>query len=307
MRDAFARAVHEAAGTCPNLYFVVSDISPASSIDGFRNQFPTRFIDVGISEQALIGICAGLAMRGFRPFAYTIATFSVFRPFEQIRIDLCYQNLPVTVVGVGGGVAYSSLGGTHHSQEDIALMSALPNMTILAPCDPLEVRDCVLASTQINGPVYLRLGKAGEPVLTQNSPDPFSFGKVRCIRKGDRTAVLTYGTITRRAVELAKKYQEAGHGEISIYSVSTLKPLDQSGIIEILKKYTTVLVLEEHVPSGGLGSSVKQLAWDISAKCHLKTFSLQDAFLHSYGSQSDLWDVHGLSLNRLYQSLVDPQ
>lgn len=305
MRDAFAHALYEAACECPNIFFVVADISPAASLDGFRKKFPTRFLDVGVAEQALIGVCAGLAMKGYRPFAYTIATFSCFRPFEQIRVDLCYQNLPVTVVGVGGGVAYSSLGGTHHSQEDIALMSALPNMTVLAPCDPLEVKECVLASMKVPGPIYLRLGKAGEPTLTDKSPDPFVLGKVRCIRAGQKIAVLTYGAITRRAFELAKRLQSEGHGEIAIYSVSTLKPLDNEGIIKVLQKYEKVLVLEEHVPSGSLGASVKQLAWDSNAKTCLKNFSLQDAFLHSYGSQSDLWDVHGLSLDNLYKSIIN--
>lgn len=304
MRDAFAHALYEAAQESQNVYFVVADISPAASLDDFRKEFPTRFLDVGVSEQALIGVCAGLAMKGFRPFAYTIATFSVFRPYEQIRVDLSYQNLPVTVVGVGGGVAYSSLGGTHHAQEDIALMNALPNMTILAPCDPLEVRECVLASMKVAGPVYLRLGKAGEPVLTKNSPDPFVLGKLRCIRAGERIAILTYGAITRRAFEIAEKFRSEGHGEIAIYSVATLKPLDREGIEKVLKNFDQILVLEEHIPSGGLGMMTKQVAWDSQAKCKLKTFSLQDAFLHSYGSQFDLWDKHGLSVENLYQSLI---
>src|SRR5919198_1002018 len=138
MRNTFSEALYKAANANPDVYVVVADISPAGSMGKFRDQYPDRFINVGVAEQSMIGICAGLALRGCTTFAYTIATFSIYRPFEQVRDDLCYQNLPVTIVGIGGGVSYSTLGATHHAQEDVALMSALPNMSIVAPCDPLE-------------------------------------------------------------------------------------------------------------------------------------------------------------------------
>src|SRR3989344_7920848 len=120
MRDAFARTIYQLAKEDPNVFIVVADISPAASMAPFQKEFPDRFINIGVAEQSMIGMCAGMAMRGLKVFAYTIATFAAYRPFEQIRDDLCYQNIPVTVVGVGGGVAYSSIGGTHHAQGDIA-------------------------------------------------------------------------------------------------------------------------------------------------------------------------------------------
>src|SRR5713101_1188379 len=162
MRDAFARTFYDVAKADPRIFMVVADISPASKMTNFKEEFPSRFVDVGVAEQTLIGLSAGLALRGYKPFAYTIANFTIYRPFEQVRDDLCYQNLPVTVVGVGAGLAYSTLGGTHHAQEDVAIMSALPNMAVLAPCDPLETTAAVAACAERNGPTYLRLGKAGE-------------------------------------------------------------------------------------------------------------------------------------------------
>ena len=138
MRNTFSEALYEAATTNPDVYIVVADISPAGSMAKFSTEYPERFINVGVAEQSMIGICAGLALKGCQPFAYTIATFSLYRPFEMVRDDLCYQNLPVTVVGMGAGVIYSTLGGTHHTQEDIAIAGALPNMQIIAPCDPAE-------------------------------------------------------------------------------------------------------------------------------------------------------------------------
>src|SRR3989338_5892158 len=166
MRDAFARTLYEIAKREPNVFIVVADISPAGSMAQFRKEFPDQFINVGVAEQSMISLCAGLALRGCRAFAYTIATFSIYRPFEQVRDDLCYQNLPVTVVGIGGGGFFCLLGGTHHAQEDIAVMGALPNMTILAPCDPLETEAATRACAKHKGPVYLRLGKAGGTALT---------------------------------------------------------------------------------------------------------------------------------------------
>src|SRR5215469_7904610 len=202
MRDTFAQAFYEEALVNPKLFLVVADISPASKISNFKAEFPTRFIDVGVAEQTLIGISAGLALRGYKPFAYTIANFTIYRPFEQVRDDVCYQNLPVTVVGMGAGITYSPLGATHHTLEDVAVMSAIPNMSVLAPCDPAEVTASVSAAARHKGPIYLRLGKSGEPNLSAQA-EPFVFGKVRQLQAGKDVAILSYGPITKMAVDLA--------------------------------------------------------------------------------------------------------
>ena len=166
----------------------------------------------------MIGICAGLALKGCQPFAYTIATFSLYRPFEMVRDDLCYQNLPVTVVGMGAGVIYSTLGGTHHTQEDIAVAGAIPNMQIIAPCDPLECTEATRwCAQQKNGPVYLRIGKAGEPVLT-NGAEPWQFGKIRYLRRGTDVCILTYGVITKMAAAIADRL--AGEGKVGVAGLS---------------------------------------------------------------------------------------
>jgi transketolase len=300
MRDTFAQAFYEEAQVNPKLFMVVADISPASKIANFKQEFPTRFIDVGVSEQTLIGLSAGLALRGYKPFAYTIANFAIYRPFEQVRDDICYQNLPVTVVGMGAGITYSPLGATHHTLEDVAIMSAIPNMSVVAPCDPPELREAVKAAVRHNGPMYLRLGKAGEPVLTANAPDPFQFGKVRQIKAGQQVCILSYGPIMRLAADLATRLESEQSRSTALYSVHTLKPLDREGIASILLRFPVVLVIEEHVEHGGLGSQVKQVAWERQARCRLQTFSLKDAFLHAYGSHDDVRRAHGLSVDQIY-------
>lgn len=304
MRDAFARTLYQIAKTKPNVFIVVADISPAGSMAPFRKEFPDRFINVGVAEQSMIGICAGLAMRGCTTFAYTIATFAIYRPFEQIRDDLCYQNLPVTIVGIGGGVSYSTLGGTHHAQEDIAVMAALPNMAILAPCDPLETEQAAWACAAREGPTYLRLGKAGEPTLTAYAQDSFVFGKMRSLKKGKDICLIAYGPIMKMVFQLADKMETNHTLSVAIVSAHTLKPLDIDGIAALLHQFPTVVVIEEHSQHGGLGAQIKQVAWDTKATCRLYTYGLQDRFIHKYGSQSDLWSAHGLIPEEIYHQII---
>ncbi len=304
MRNAFADVIYEIGQEDSRICALVADISPAGSIVKFREQFPERFINTGVAEQAMIGIAAGLALKGMRPFCYTIATFSLYRPFEMIRVDLCYQNLPVTVIGMGAGVIYSTLGGTHHSMEDVAVASAIPNMTVLAPCDPGEMRLMTRwCATQSRGPVYMRLGKAGEPDLTAKAVDPFEVGKIRYLQRGTDVALLSYGISVGMALKVAAKLEAAGKS-VSVLSCHTIKPLDRAGVEQVLSSHKQVAVIEEHVPHGGLGSRVKEIAWDTRANCRLDTFSLKDEFIHCYGTHEELLRAHGLSVEDVLETLL---
>jgi transketolase len=304
VRNAFAETLYDIAKDDPDVFIVVADISPGAALAKFQSEFGERFINVGVSEQAMIGVCAGLALRGCKPFAYTIATFAIYRPFEMVRDDLCYQNLPVTVVGVGGGVNYSFLGGTHHAQEDVAVMSAIPNMTVVAPCDPREAAAATRAVMDVAGPVYLRLGKAGEPVLT-DAAEPFELGKVRYLERGTDTCILTYGPITKLACSLADRIRSDGRS-VSVVSVHTLKPLDVDGVERALHDHEEVVVIEEHAPTGGLAERVKAIAWDTKAPCRLRTHSLKDEFIHLYGPHETLLAAHGLELETIAAASGQP-
>ncbi|MDB2324232.1 transketolase [Alphaproteobacteria bacterium] len=303
MRQTFADTFFELGCDDDRLAVVVADISPAGSISKFRDEFPDRFINTGVAEQIMIGICGGMALRGLRPFAYTIATFALLRPYEFVRDDLCYQNLPVTVVGIGGGVNYSTLGTTHQAVEDVALTMTLPNMQVLAPCDPLEVREATTWCAKENqGPAYMRLARAGEPVLTDTAPDSWRFGKIRYLQRGTDVCILTYGALMKQALEVAAALSEKGKS-VSVVSVHTLKPLDLDGLRGALSAHEEVIVMEELLPNGGLSHRVKELAWDTNATCKLSTFTLQDAFLHFYGSHEQLLAAHGLSPNAILAKL----
>jgi transketolase len=303
VRNMFANTFYEAAKKDPRLCVVVADISPAGSMEKLRKEYPKRFVNTGVAEQIMIGMCAGMAMRGLKPFAYTIATFALFRPYEFIRDDLCYQGLPVTVVGIGGGVTYSTLGGTHHAMEDVAIASALPNMRVIAPCDPEEARAATQwCIAQEEGPVYLRLGKAGEPVITAAARTPFEFGKLRMLREGRDACIIGYGPILKKAMD-ADSAAEAHGLSVAVASLHTVKPLDREGIAQVLSRYARVVVVEEMVPLGGLGGAVKALAWESGAKCTLRSLSLKDEFIHVYGSHDELLAAHGLTTHAILGAL----
>jgi transketolase len=303
VRNNFAETFYEAGKSDPRLCLVVADISPAGAIDKFRNEFPDRFVNTGVAEQIMIGMVAGMALRGLRPFAYTIATFALFRPYEFIRDDLCYQNLPVTVVGIGGGVNYSTLGGTHHAQEDVAIACTIPNMTVIAPCDPAETRIATKwLVTQERGPVYFRLGKAGEPDMTKDAVEPWEFGRLRYLSRGQDVCILSYGPVMKIANDVAAWFREQGRS-VSVVSAHTLKPLDVDGVAKALHGHKHVVVIEELAPYGGLGPRVKAIAWDTKANCRLDTFALDDAFHHVYGSHGDILAAHGLSRDAIVAKL----
>jgi transketolase len=303
MRNVFAKTFHEAAKLDDRLCMIVADISPAGAMNEFREEFPGKFVNTGVAEQIMIGMAAGMSMQGLRPFAYTIATFALYRPFEFIRNDLCYQNLPVTIVGIGGGVTYSTLGSTHHAQEDIAIARAIPNLRVIAPCDPEETKCATKwCADQTEGPVYLRLGKAGEKVLGNNKSDPFIYGKLRYLKKGSDVAIIGYGPILNMGLDLAIEYEKVGIS-CSVISAHTLKPLDISGINKMLSAHQQVIVIEEMVPHGGLGDAVKIAALDCDSRAKITCHSLKDEFIHCYGSHKEILMAHGLSRDILLKQI----
>jgi len=209
MRNKFSDIIYKISSKNKKICVLVADISPAGSMSKFREKYPNRFINTGVAEQSMIGIAAGMALRGFKPFCYTIATFALYRPFEMIRVDLCYQNLPVTVVGMGTGTVYSTLGGTHLTQEDVSIARSIPNMNIIAPCDPNEMQDAVkYCCDKSKNPIYLRIGKAGEKTFVNKKSDRWQFGKIRKIHPGKDVCILTFGPIIKKAFEIKEKLKK---------------------------------------------------------------------------------------------------
>ena len=305
MRDTFAEELYKNAIKDKDIYIVVADISPAGNMQSFQKKYPNRFINVGVSEMGMIGMCAGLALEKKRPFAYTIANFTLYRPFEMVRNDLCYQNLPVTIVGMGAGTTYANLGGTHISQEDIAIARSVPNMNIIAPCDPSELKDAVkFCCKQLIGPIYLRIGKSGEKNFTTKAIEKWKFAKIRKIVNGKDLCILSYGPIIKKAFKLREGLLEKNI-KSSIFSCSTLKPFDFIRLRSILKKYDKIVIIEDHSAINGLSQIVKVEAFESEFKGKIVNFSLKDDFLNNYFSQDALLDTHGLKDSMILKKTLD--
>jgi transketolase len=296
LRNRFADVFYELAKEDERLCMLVADISPAGSIEKFRTHFPDRFVNTGVAEQIMIGMAAGMAQRGMRPFAYTIATFALYRPFEFIRNDICYQDLPVTIVGIGGGLTYSTLGATHHAFEDITIASAIPGLSVIAPSDPLEVEAATTwCASQSDLPVYLRLGKAGEPHLTSSALETWQFGKIRKIKEGNSLAILAYGVVSKLSYEFSEILLSNGITH-DLFFVSTLKPLDVEGLEKVFKKHDLIVTIEESVHYGGLGMQIGSLSQAFGWKGRLEKFTLLHEFMHIYGSHQELLNFNSLNL-----------
>lgn len=298
MRDAFSSAIVEFSKFNKNIFVVAADISPEGRMAIFQEKNKEKFINVGVAEQTMIGVCAGLAMTGKKPFAYTISTFALYRPFEMIRNDLCYQNLPVTIVGMGAGTIYSTLGATHLTQEDIAITRSIPNMQVLAPCDPYELNQCIKFCVEKSiRPTYLRIGKKGEKNFSKNNN--WKFGKINCLQKGEKICIISYGPIIKKAFEIQQMIKK----KISIYSAHSLKPFDLNGLNRIFKTYEHIITLEDHTLIGGLATIVNENSPKFKYKGKIKNFGLKDEFIHSYGTQDQLLDLHGVSNKKILNHL----
>jgi transketolase len=297
MRSAFFRALMETAERDERIHLIVGDLG-FGVVEPFVKRFPQRFLNVGVAEQNMAGIAAGMALSGKIVFTYSIGNFPVLRCLEQIRNDICYHKANVKIVAVGGGFAYGPLGMTHHATEDLAIMRALPEMVVVAPGDPVEVEAATRAMAAHAGPCYLRLGRAGEPIL-HGPRISFQLGKAIQLREGrDLTLIATGGlleTALRVAEELCRKRLEA-----RVLSMHTLKPLDADAVRKAARETHAVFTLEEHSVIGGLGGAVAEiLAESADLPTTFKRFGLSSAFASLVGTQEYLRAQHGLSAESL--------
>jgi len=281
MRNAFIRGLTALAETDPSVVFLTADLG-YKIFDDFAARFPGRFMNVGVAESNMIGVAAGLAMGGYRPFVYSIAPFATLRCFEQIRNDVCYNHVPVTVVGVGGGYSYGPNGPTHHALEDIAAMRSLPNMRVVCPGDPLETELAVKAIGAHREPTYLRLGRAGDPVVHREPPQ-FRIGEAMTVRRGSDCTLISTGGMLPVALEAAELLSD----DVScrVVNMHTVKPLDEVTLSNCCRETEALFTVEEHSRIGGLGSAVSEWLADNDLQFPLHSFGTRDSFTHNSGSQ----------------------
>ncbi len=291
MRDAFFAELAARAANDETIWALTGDLG-IGLFDEFERVAPGRYLNVGIAEQNLVGIAAGLAYAGKTPIAYSIAPFLTSRPHDQVRVDVALARANVKLVGVGGGVAYGTLGPTHHAIEDIALMRALPNLTVLTPADPAETAAATRAMLAHNGPVYLRLGKNGEPAALPEG-STFEIGRARCVRDGGDVAILSCGPMLTEALAAADLLAANGVAA-RVLHLGTIKPFDAAGVVEACTGVNAVVTVEEHTVLGGLGSAVAEALAEAGCGARLRRIGMLDCFAHAVGSRDHLIRHYGL-------------
>lgn len=294
MRNAFASEVTALASENDKVVLLSGDIGNRL-FDSMKEKHGSRFFNCGVAEANMTSVAAGLALGGLRPITYTIAAFNTVRCLEQIRVDLCYHNLPVIVVGVGAGLSYAELGGTHHSCEDLALLRAFPNMTVICPADQVEVRLALRAALKQNGPVYIRIGKKGEPVIHADLPD-FQIGKGITLKKGTEVCLLATGNMVHPSLEVGEALEKHGIST-RVVSYHTIKPHDEALLRDVFGNYKLVVSIEEHSTIGGLGSALAE--WFVDQEkapsARLIRVATEDRYLHRSFHQKTARKEHGLS------------
>ncbi len=300
MRNAFINALTEIAAQDDKIVFLTADLG-YKLFDDFARRYPGRFMNVGVAEANMVGVSSGLALEGLRPFVYSIVPFATMRCFEQIRNDLAYHHADVKVVGVGGGYSYGHNGPTHHAIEDVAVLRALPNLVVLSPGDPRETEACVHALGKYRGPAYLRLGRAGEPVV-HSGPVKFEIGKSLLLRDGGDAALLASGSLVATAAQVGELLAAQGKN-CRVLSMPSIKPLDFAAIESAARDTGCVVTLEEHSIIGGLGSAVAEHLLETGIKTKFKRFGAKDAFSHICGDQAYHRAALGLTPDQLAASI----
>lgn len=303
MRLAFCKGLINSNKKNDNIHLLTADLG-FEVFEEYIEKYPKRFTNAGISESNMVGMAAGMAHSGFIPVCYSIVPFLTFRAFEQIRNDICYPNLNVKIVGVGGGYGYSLNGQSHCAVEDISLMRSLPNMTVICPGDPLEAYRATTEMFKINGPVYLRLGKKGEQILSYEYIGNFSIGKIVEIKHGKDIAIFTTGNMLESSIIVEEKLKEAGI-DASLIHVHTIKPLDKSSIMKIIKEHTKLITIEEHNIIGGLGSAIAEINVSNKECLHQQLIiGIDDKYHNIGGSQKYLRSLDKLDVNSVLQRII---
>ncbi len=301
MRNAFADEILALARQDPRVVLLSADIGNRL-FDKLKSEFPDRFYNCGVAEANMIGVAAGMAQSGLRPVCYTITPFITYRCMEQIRVDLCYHHLPVTVVGTGSGLSYASLGGTHHSCEEMGMLRLLPGLTVGGPADAPELRAMMRDALRQDGPVYLRIGKKGEPQIHPDVPD-LKLGRAIKLREGTDACILSIGTVLPVAMAAAEELTKRGIST-RVVSFHTLKPLDKQCLQEALGSFKVVATMEEHSVLGGLGGSVAEwLADHPETKGRLLRIGTPDEFLHLTCEQEEAREHYGITAENVAQRI----
>jgi len=301
IRDAFFDEVYTIASKDPNVIFLTADMG-AFSLNRFKKDLSSQYINVGVAEQNLVSIAAGLALGGKKVFIYSIAPFVTQRCYEQIKIDLSCMRLPVTIIGSGPGITYSSDGPTHHAIQDVAIMRALPEMTILNPSEPATAAAAARISYKNDGPVYVRIDKGKLPLLYDNEED-FSDG-LALLKTGRDLMIITTGVMVHQALKVADEL--AKHSiEVGIIDLYRIKPINEELLLSVIEKSNRIVTLEEHSIIGGIGSAIGEILVDKGKALPLKRIAIPDKNCVGYGDREWMHSFYGLDVNSITKTIIE--
>lgn len=302
MRQTFLKTLVECAEKDSRIYLLVADIG-FGLVNSFFEKFPSRFINVGVAEQNMIGIATGLALSGKIVFCYSIANFPTLRCLEQIRNDVCCHDANVCIVAGSTGLTYGELGSSHHATEDISIMRSLPNMTVIAPGDTVETKLATEAIAKGIGGCYLRLGKSVEPTIHKTTP-VFEIGKTLTVVSGNGVAIISTGSMLYNSMQAVRKLSSVGINP-AVLSMHTVKPIDVETIILLSRVVHTIVTVEEHSIIGGLGSAIAEVIADYNLHVKLKRMGLDDSFCTQVGTQAKLLEDNGLTIGDIVREVED--
>jgi len=297
--EVFAEIVEELAAADPSLLVVTSDSRGSARLSAFASRMPNRIVEVGIAEQNLVGVAAGLVAGGRTVIAVSPASFLATRSLEQIKHDVCYSDRPVILVGISAGVSYGALGSTHHSLHDFAALRAIHNITVVAPADNWETREALRAAADVHSPVYIRFGKKPVPDLPRHVE--FSFGKGRIIRDGSDGAFIATGETVWRALAAADALAKTG-ASVSVVSMHTVKPLDVELVCTVGRSVGAVVAVEEHSEHGGLGDACARVLLEAGLAPRYRVAAIPDEYTVS-GSQDEILSHYGISESGLFRMM----
>ena len=299
-RDAYGRALVDLGKENQDIVVLDADLSCSTKTSSFRKVFPDRFINCGVAEQDMIGTAAGLAASGKIAFASTFAVFGSGRAWDQVRISVAYPRLNVKIVVSHGGITVGEDGATHQALEDIAIIRALPNMTVIVPADATETYKAIKAVAAFHGPAYVRLGRSAVPVISEDIPGEFIIGKSILYRKGADVTIIACGLMVAAALEAADTLSKEGISA-RVINMHTIKPIDKTAIINAAKETGAIVTAEEHSLVGGLGSAVSEIVCEESPVPVIKV-AVEDTFAES-GKPADLLEKYGLTPNDIVQAV----
>ncbi|MCG1012317.1 transketolase family protein [Tepidanaerobacter sp. GT38] len=295
-RIAYGEALVELGEKNELVVALDADLAHATQTALFGERFKDRFFNLGIAEQNMMGVAAGLSLCGFIPFASTFAIFGAGRAFEQIRNSICYPKLNVKIAVTHGGVTVGEDGASHQAIEDISLMRSLPNMTVIVPCDAIETKKAVFAAADIEGPVYIRIARPVAPIITKEE-DNFEIGKAKVLKEGKDVSIFATGLMVAKALEAAVTLGDRGI-DATVINIHTIKPLDEDLILKEVAKTSKVITVEEHTILGGLGSAVAEVLVEKGMKAQMKRIGINDTFGQS-GDPEQLLEHYGLSAQNI--------